>query len=258
MTAPHGPGTGTHRWKVGLAAGGSVLAVATLLAWCTSTSPPEEPGAAGRPASVPTPARPGRPSSADPLPELSTSAIVPADLSWVEVGGIRLPCSARYGPWHTGHGLAAGFSADATGAVLAAAHILIRINPQLGPAVFRPTLAGQVVGPDADALRTRVEQGYQRLREQFGVTYGQPAGRLYATLRGFRVDQVSGADVWLHLLSEAPDGRGSTQLSAMLLQLRWTGRDWALVAPLGGAFTGLAGLVSSTESFTTFDESAPK
>ncbi|GGM24049.1 hypothetical protein ACFFX1_10210 [Dactylosporangium sucinum] len=191
---------------------------------------------AGQPASAPgattEPVRSGVPTGAAG----DGAADLPGDLTWADVSGVSLPVSSRSGPHATGGGLARGFAHDRGGAVLAAVHILVRTTPQVGPSVFDATLRTQVVGPDADALRVRVAQDYDNLRGVAGVAYGQPLGRLYTTLRGYRITSYIADEATLGLLTEAGDGRSGTVLAASQVRMRWTGSDWALVAPAGGSF----------------------
>ncbi|MEK8106572.1 hypothetical protein NKG94_17440 [Micromonospora sp. M12] len=51
----------------------------------------------------------------------------------------------------------------------------MRVNPQVGPAVFNPTLRTQVVGADTAAMRVQIAQAYAELRSQAGVADGGPS-----------------------------------------------------------------------------------
>lgn len=82
----------------------------------------------------------------------------------VELVGARLPVSPTVGPRTLDHGLARGFSHDAPGAAFAALHLSLRVTPEVGPDVYGPTLAAQVVGDDTVALRTIVDEEYEHLR----------------------------------------------------------------------------------------------
>ncbi|MEU1398396.1 hypothetical protein ABZ403_20360 [Micromonospora zamorensis] len=115
-------------------------------------------------------------------------------------------------------------------------HIIVRVNPHVGPAVFVPTLHDQVVGPDAAAMRVQVAQAYDELRDQAGVLDGQPIGRLYATLRGYRILSYTDDEALLRLLIEAPDASGAPLMASTEVRVRWTGSDWVLLAPAGGTF----------------------
>ncbi|WP_157562847.1 hypothetical protein [Micromonospora chokoriensis] len=163
-------------------------------------------------------------------------ANLPDDLDWVDVAGVSVPVSERSGPRISSEGQARGFTRDRGGAVLAAVHIVVRVNPQVGPDVFDPTLRTQVVGADALAMRAQVAQAYDELRGQTGVADGQPVGRLNATLLGYRILSYTDDEVALRLLTEAPSGSGSSLMVSTEVRVRWTGSDWALLAPAGGTF----------------------
>ncbi len=109
----------------------------------------------------------------------SAGSAGPDAVSWSTVAGAKVPVSATAGPSDTSAGRARGFAHTPLGAVLAAANISVRLSPQVGPEVFRPTLREQVVGPDADALAQHLDEDYQAARAQLGLPYGAPAGRLY-------------------------------------------------------------------------------
>ncbi|MBQ1028966.1 hypothetical protein KBX26_02950 [Micromonospora sp. C97] len=163
-------------------------------------------------------------------------AALPDDLDWIDVAGVSVPVSKQSGPHITSKGQARGFTHDRGGAVLAAAHIVVRTNPQVGPTVFEPTLRTQVVGADAASMRVQVAQAYDELRRQTGVADGQPAGRLNATLLGYRIVSYTDDEAVLRLLTEAPDGSGSSLMVSTEVRMRWAGSDWALLAPAGGTF----------------------
>ncbi|MGW2625820.1 hypothetical protein [Micromonospora taraxaci] len=163
-------------------------------------------------------------------------AALPDDLDWVDVAGVSIPVSKQSGPHITSDGQARGFAHDRGGALLAAVHIIVRVNPQVGPDVFEPTLRTQVVGADAVAMRAQVAQAYDELRGQVGVADGQPVGRLNATLLGYRIVSYTDDEVALRLLTEAPDGSGNSPMVSTEIRVRWTGSDWALLAPAGGTF----------------------
>ncbi|WP_344515449.1 hypothetical protein [Dactylosporangium maewongense] len=137
------------------------------------------------------------------------------------------------------------------GAVFAAAHISLRLSPQAGPAVFEPTLREQVVGPDANRLLGNLEDEYQELRAQLGVTPGEPAGQLYSTVTGYRIGSASPDAVEVGLLIEGPGQSGLARV-ALSVQMRWVDDDWALQAPSGGDWNTAAVLVPSTVGYTGF------
>lgn len=165
-----------------------------------------------------------------------TGAGLPADLGWADVAGVSVPVSHRSGPRFTDEGQARGFTHDRAGAVLAAVHIIVRVNPHVGPTVFVPTLRDQVVGPDAAAMRVQAAQAYDELRDQAGVPDGQPIGRLSATLRGYRILSYTDDEAVLRLLTEALDASGAPLMVSTEVRVRWTGSDWVLLVPAGGTF----------------------
>ncbi|MEV4210197.1 hypothetical protein [Micromonospora sp. NPDC049662] len=186
---------------------------------------------------------PDRPSTSSSSPVLvrpettvDSRAVLPDDLDWVDIAGVSVPVSKRSGPLFLSEGRARGFAHNPGGAVLAAVHIVIRVNPQVGPAVYDPTLRTQVVGADAAAMLDQVERAYEELRNQAGAADGQPVGRLNATLLGYRILSYSDDEAALRLLTEAPDGSGSSLMVSTEVGVRWTGSDWALLAPAGGTF----------------------
>ncbi|WBC08912.1 hypothetical protein [Micromonospora sp. WMMA1947] len=71
---------------------------------------------------------------------------------------------------------------------------------------------------------------------QAGIKDGQPIGRLYANLRGYRILSYTDDEVIVRLLTEAPDASGSSLMVSTEVSVRWTGSDWALLAPAGGTF----------------------
>jgi len=172
---------------------------------------------------------------------------LPTDLTWSDLAGIALPVSARSGPRDTGAGLARGFAHDQGGAVLAAVHITARINPQLGPAVFEPTLRTQVVGAGATPMREMTAQAYAEMRQQAGVADGQPLGRLAATLRGYQVLSYRDDAAVLRLLIESAGPTGDLLEASTQVQMVWTGTDWALTAPGNGRFDEAVSVASPSE-----------
>ena len=187
-----------------------------------------------------------------PAPSSVAGSVVPDELSWVTVAGARVPVSGTAGPRDSGGGRARGFAHTPLGAVLAAVHISVRLSPQVGPAVFEPTLREQVVGADAAALGRHLDEDYQAARAQLGLPYGAPAGRLYSTTTGYRVDLPGpdAATVWL--LIEGPGHDGGSVLVAVVTQVRWTGTDWALRAPSRGDWSTDAAVVTDPTGYTRF------
>jgi len=216
----------------------AVLLVALALALVAWASPDPAPTATDG-STAPSVALASTASTAPGAEVLATPGLaveMPDDLVWRDVRGVELPYSASKGPSNTLGGRATGFAHDAAGAVLAAAHIIIRINPQVGPNVFEPTLREQVVGPGVDALRTMIVEVYAAMRQQAGVPYGDPVGEIDGALRGFRVDKYTDTEADVRLVTEWLDSNGRPIRGALLLNMRWSHDDWVLVAPPGGDF----------------------
>ncbi|MEV4665700.1 hypothetical protein AB0J85_27595 [Micromonospora echinofusca] len=233
-----------HRTRRWFAAVTLAAAAATALGVAAVAALRDEPNAAAQQAGV---------TAAAPVPDPTARAVaLPADLSWTPVAGISLPVSGQAGPLDTGGGAARRFSHDEAGALLAAVHITVRCAPQLGPGVFDQTLQKQVVGADAPAMRSKVGQGYDHLRANANVPYGQPVGRLEAVLRGYQLTNYSQQVASVQLLTEARHAEGSPLLAATTVQVRWTGTDWALLAPAGGDFSTAVSRAGSPDGFHPF------
>lgn len=157
----------------------------------------------------------------------------PADLSWVSVAGLRLPVSARFGPHDLSDGRARGFAREPAGALLAAVHLVVRVSMQVGPEVFGPTLREQVVGPDAARYAEAVHDSYRFEQERLLLSWGEPLGRIYASILGVRMDSFGPDAASLRLLIEAPVAAGVVR-AATVVQLAWSDGDWRLVAPPRG------------------------
>ncbi|MEN3308870.1 MAG: hypothetical protein V7603_5072 [Micromonosporaceae bacterium] len=214
------------------------------------------PSSAGGPVPATTgPAAAVASSAAPPAsPSDSTSPSPPVDdMRWDTVAGARVPVSRAAGPADTAGGRARGFAHTPLGAVLAAVHISVRLSPQVGPKVFEPTLREQVVGTSAAALGQHLDEDYQQAQAQLGLPYGQPAGRLYSTTRGYRVDAAADTAT-VRLLIEGPGASGGSVLVALVTTVQWVGGDWALVAPPGGDWTTNASVVTDTAGYSRFPD----
>lgn len=212
---------------------------------------PDGPPAPTAPTAFASPVAPAGPTAA---PSGSPAAPGQAvdDLSWTTVAGARVPVSRTAGPRDTTGGRARGFARSPLGAALAAAHLSLRLSPQAGPAVFGPTLREQVVGGDTAALGQHLEQEYEQTRARLGLPYGQPAGRLYSTARGYQVDQDTPTTAAVRLLIEGPGKAGASVLVELRLSTEWIGRDWVLVAPPGGTWNSATALVTNTAGYTPY------
>lgn len=194
-------------------------------------------------------------SSTSPPPRAApTSPRAPDGLAWTTVAGARVPASATAGPRDTADGRARGFTQSPLGAVLAAAHLSVRLCPQVGPGVFVPTLREQVIGGNAAALGQQLDDDYEQARAQLGLPYGEPAGRLYSTARGYQVDLDTPTTASVRLLIEGPGKAGTTVLVELRLQMQWIGADWALLAPPGGTWEAATALVTDTTGYTRFPD----
>ena len=177
------------------------------------------------------------------------------DLRWVTVAGAVVPVSAAAGPRQTTtDGRARGFARSPLGAVLAAAHISVRLCPQAGPAVFGATLRDQVTGAHTAALARQLDDDYEQARAQLGVPYGEPAGQLYSTTRGYRLDALAGDTATVRLLLQGPSGRTGSVLVALTVHLQWVVTDWALVAPVGGTWDDAAAVITDSSDYARFPE----
>ncbi|MFI5845599.1 hypothetical protein ACIA8K_38435 [Catenuloplanes sp. NPDC051500] len=193
---------------------------------------------------------PGETGSAAAPPASAAVSPTTGDLRWVSVAGARLPVSASGGPADVSAGRARGFAFSKLGAVLAAAHVTLRLSPQAGPRVFEPTVRDQVVGADAATLARNLGEEYEQARSRLGLPYGEPAGTLYAVARGYQVT-LSGIDAEVRLLIEGP-GTWQPVLIELTVRTRWIGGDWRIVAPSDGLWGDDARTVADTAAFTWF------
>jgi len=174
-------------------------------------------------------------------------------VTWTDVHGLALPVSARNGPAQTASGRAARFSRDRPGAVLAAVHISARAAAVGGPAVYRPTIDEQVVGPDADELLANVESDYEQRRIQAGLALGEPLPDSQAALAGYCIDSATPSAVSLRLLMSSPGTAAQGVIYvAFRLEVRWTDRDWRLLAPPDGQWSNNTTQVTATTGYTPF------
>jgi hypothetical protein len=202
------------------------------------------------PPTAPSPKAPNSYPSAQASPGLPKANL--AGLRWTSYHGVELPTSAIAGPRVIRGGLASGFADTPLGAVLAAVNIAVRANAQWGPAVFGPTIRGQVTGPDASALLAACQQAYDQARRAAGVAAGQPLGRAYVTEEAFRFEIYTPADATLDIVSAGPGDGGATVRAATRVEVWWHGGDWRVVAPPGGDWGNTATQITSLDGFTSF------
>jgi hypothetical protein len=173
--------------------------------------------------------------------------VLPADVQWTVVAGVALPVSPATGPAQSTGGLARGFAHTAAGAVVAAAHLLVRTTAQVGPRVFEPTLDEQVVGEYASAMRRAVENEYRDTAAARGIPYGEPLGDLPARVAGVLVVAYSDQQATLSILTQAVDATGVTRFAATTLTVMWQAGDWRLVAPLRGTWDTQVRIIAATD-----------
>lgn len=196
---------------------------------------------------------PPTPVPGSPAPS-AVAVVLPADTTWTTVAGVALPVSGTGGPLRREHGLAAGFAHTPAGAVLAAGHLLVNTTPQVGSAVFEPTLRTQVVGEHAEAMRAAVEADYRQLGGDPAA--GGPVGSLPAALAGVRMTSFTDVAARIDLLTVAVDATGAARFVATAIDLAWTGADWALVAPPTGRWDGVVTAVTPAQA-TAYPPLAP-
>jgi hypothetical protein len=183
--------------------------------------------------------------SASPSPQ--SDLVLAADTVWVALAGVDLPESSTTGPHDVSDGLARGFAHTTVGSVVAALHLAVRTTPNVGPAIFEPTLQDQVVGPSAEAMSQAVEADYQQSATRLGVHYGQPLGDLPAHPVGVQVVAATTDQVDLSLLTEAADAAGVGQFAACAVSVVWSDGDWRLLAPPGGRWDDQVRIVDGAE-----------
>jgi hypothetical protein len=173
-----------------------------------------------------------------------------AGVSWRDYHGVLLPYSAQDGPRDTEGDLAAGFARTPRGALLAAVHIAVRVGMQWGTEVFGPTIQRQVIGPDTDVLMDSTRETYEKHRGD--RRDGEPLGRGYAVLEGFRWLGYSPEAASVDLLSAGPGDSDVTVRAVTRLQLWWQDGDWRVVAPPGGTWAGAAASITSLDGYVRF------
>lgn len=173
-----------------------------------------------------------------------------AGVWWRDYHGVLLPYSAQDGPRDTEGDLAAGFARTPRGALLAAVHIAVRAGMQWGTQVFGPTIQRQVIGPDTDVLMDSTRETYEKHRGD--RRDGEPLGRGYVVLEGFRWLGYSPEVASVDLLSAGPGDSDVTVRAVTRLQLRWQDGDWRVVAPPGGTWAGTAAPIKSLDGYVRF------
>lgn len=188
-----------------------------------------------------------------PLGQTRSSTDDIGTVTWVDVRGMALPVSARYGPARVAEGRAWGFARNQFGAVMAATHIAVRADAIVGPRVYRPTIEEQVIGTDVDDLASNVDIEYEQRRAEAGVPASDPLPGTHASLAGYRVESYTDQAAFLRLLiaSPGPNAQGTVYVD-FRIEVRWSDGDWRLVAPPGGRWQNATGQAPSTNGYTAF------
>ena len=196
--------------------------------------------------SRPNPATPHRHRSPAGTTSVATAG---QGLSWTSFHGIELPVSASDGPHHARGGLASGFTDTPRGALLAAVNIAVRTAAEWGPAIFRPTIASQVTGPNAPALLQADIRSYAQARR---TPAGQPSGPSAAAEEAYRFLAYAPAAATVDLVTSGPATDGSPVLVATQLRVIWRHGDWRLIAPPAGNWARASAQISSLAGYTIF------
>jgi hypothetical protein len=178
-----------------------------------------------------------------------STAVSTAGWRTASVDGAAVPVSAADGPARTTGSLASGFSDTPAGAVLAAVNIAVRVSGDLGPAIFVPTINGQVTGTATQDLLSAAWQQYGQDTGTQTSSAGGPAGPATATVTSFRVTAWSPAEASVTLTAAAAD-TGSQAQATVQVQLQWLAGDWRLVAPASGNFTASPATARVPAGFT--------
>jgi hypothetical protein len=184
-----------------------------------------------------------------PAPTSAASSPGRPALTWRDVAGVRLPFSPTDGPRITDQGRAAGYSPTVEGAALAAVQVLTRTSASAGPDIFRPVVAEQIIGADADLLAETLDAQYDQLRRQRKVTaaYGRPIPGNDAEVLGYRVRpgsmEATAQTAAIDVLLTSPS-LGAGQVIAFSVSLEWVRHDWRVVAPPQGDWGSVATLLN--------------
>ncbi|WP_436772851.1 hypothetical protein [Yinghuangia sp. YIM S09857] len=248
-----------------------VLVIAVLVIVDVGTTTPRaaaaDPGGSGGPvpgASVddtpqapPNPVAPGvtvpppRPApvgdgTCAPFPDSPTAqpGKVPSHIEWTDYRGLMVPLSGMAGPAERVGSVARCFAPTPTGALLAAANIVMRhpVAPD-----WRSLAERQMVpGPGRDA--------YLRLREQqegpTGVAAVPPAGDRLARLAGFRFVSYSPQSAAVALLFRMSNG----ELWASVHTVDWSEGDWKLHMRDDGSDAFMEQTVAGTEGYVEWGD----
>ena len=238
----------------------SLVAVAMVAAGITGmvwlgrgSAPPGEAAPGSRASHRDSVAPASAPASTAPVPARAlTPAVDLAGLRWVSFYGIQLPVSPVAGPRHLRGGLAWGFTDTPLGALMAAVNIGVRANAQWGPGIFGPAIRRQVTGAGAAALLATCQATYQQERQDAGVPAGRPLGRAYVTEEAYRWVTYTPAAATVDVVSAGSGAQGATVRAVTQIEVAWSGRDWQVIAPLGGDWGNSAAPLTSLHGCTVF------
>lgn len=191
-------------------------------------SPLPAPTTGGEPDAPPPPRPTPTPSGG------ASSEVTPSTMRWDVTLAIALPVSSMHGPAALTPTTAAGFDRTRLGAALAAAHLLARTSPRVGPDVFTPTLDAQVRGPNRTALAEAVQVAYTAEAKGLGLIEGAPLPGADAELVGFRVVRYADTDAAIEVVLSSTALRVDAQLVGIQVSLQWAEGDWQLLAPPRG------------------------
>lgn len=160
--------------------------------------------------------------------------MVPTTVRWDATLAIALPVSSTHGPAALTTTRAAEFARTRLGAALAAAHLLARTSPRVGPDVFTPTLDAQVRGPNRAALEQAIQVAYAAESRGLGLRQGAPLPGADAELVGYRIVRYADGDAAIEVVLSSTALRVDAQLVAIRVSLQWADGDWQLLAPPRG------------------------
>lgn len=171
-------------------------------------------------------------------------AAAPADLTWRNVAGLKVPTSRSDGPARTSP--PQGYSHTPQGAALAAANgqaALATAPDATWPEVVRTVTAP---GPGRDQ--------WAQARVLMSVS-GAVDPAVATTFSGFKVTEYSPERAIVLLATATPPAVSEREplLAAYPVQLAWTGADWKLVLPTQADDIDAAE-IDSLDGFTTWDE----
>lgn len=179
-------------------------------------------------------------------PPVVDTASAPADLTWRNVAGLKVPTSRADGPARTSP--PQGYSHTPQGAALAAANgqaALATAPDSTWPEVVRTVTAP---GPGRDQ--------WAQARVLMSVS-GAVDPSVAATFTAFKVTDYSPEKAIVLLATSTPPAPGEQEplLTAYPVQLAWTGADWKLVLPTQEDDIDAAE-IQTLEGFTTWEAEA--